>query len=214
MLALRYPIEFELSPEKIERGMHWVTLKLKNLGNETVKELDVKLHSLDSLGLSVLSTGEFLEDLKPNEEEVVPFQVSATATTRVYASVSGYKDGKYFYRESPTIRLPVGREPAELKSVFVMTEPYPPLGETLKCEAAIMGLQQSEGLDLEFWAESPSGKFRELAKIETKELSPGEEARYSAEITPKEEGLYTVTAYLYDDYRRIGRETDYVVVRK
>jgi hypothetical protein len=112
------------------------------------------------------------------------------------------------------MRLPVGRKPAELKNVFVMTEPYPPLGGPLKVEATVLGLQQSEGLDLEFCAESPSGQFQELAKIETKRLSPGEKVQYSAEITPKEEGLYTVTACLYDNFERVGRETDYVYVQK
>jgi hypothetical protein len=211
---MKYPIDFELNPDQIEKGQHWVTLNLKNMGNETVENLDVNLHSLDSLSLSVLGTGKFLMDLKPNEEEVVPFQVSATTTTRVYASVSGYKDGEYFYCESPTIRLKVGREVADLTSLFVMTEPYPPSGKTLRCEATILGLQESEGLDLGFWAEAPSGEFTDLARIETKRLALGEEARYAAEITPREAGLYTVTAYLYDNYQRIGRETDYVYVQK
>jgi hypothetical protein len=50
--------------------------------------------------------------------------------------------------------------------------------------------------------------------VDTKPLSFGEEVRYSAEITPEEEGLYTIYAYLFDSGRRIGRKVDYVYVRE
>lgn len=213
-MKLRYPLEFELSPKEIDTGTHWVTLRLKNIGTDTLEDLDVRLNSLDTLYVSVYGTGKYVSDLKPNEEEVVPFQISGTATTRVYASVSGTRNGEFFHIESPSIKLKVGKEVAELQTLFVMTEPYPKLEEKLRCEATIMGLKRSEGLDLEFWAETPSGKFEELAKVETKELSAGEETSYSAEITPKEEGLYTIHAYLYDDTRRIGHKTDIVSVEK
>jgi hypothetical protein len=43
--------------------------------------------------------------------------------------------------------------------------------------------------------------------------TPGEEATYSAEITPEEKGMHTIYAYLYDDGRRIARETEYVYAR-
>lgn len=58
------------------------------------------------------------------------------------------------------------------------------------------------------------GLAEELAIIETKELGAGEEATYSAEVTPEEKGLYTIYAYLYDGIRRIGREVEYVHVRE
>jgi hypothetical protein len=95
-----------------------------------------------------------------------------------------------------------------------MTPPYPPLEETLRIEATLVGLEKSEGLDLEFWADTPSGEFLDLAKIETKALAANEEATYTAAITPKEEGCYTIHAYLYDDLKRIGHEKDNVWVRK
>jgi hypothetical protein len=63
-------------------------------------------------------------------------------------------------------------------------------------------------LDLHFWADTPSGSYEELAKIKTKSLSIGEEASYTATITPKEEGYYTVYASLYHNLQRIGREFD------
>lgn len=75
-------------------------------------------------------------------------------------------------------------------------------------------MSQSEGLKLEFWADTPGGEFEELAIVETKALKPGEEATYSAEVTPGQDGLYTIYAYLYDGVRRIGREVEYVYVRQ
>ena len=70
-------------------------------------------------------------------------------------------------------------------------------------------------MDLEFWADTPSGKYEELAKIKTKKLSSEEEASYSAKITPKEEGYYNIYASLYDNnFRRIGRDSETVWVEK
>lgn len=103
---------------------------------------------------------------------------------------------------------------AELSSLFAMTEPYPLRGQKLRIEATIRGLADSEGLRLEFWADAPSGEFKELSTVETKPLNAGEEIRYSAEIMPEEEGLYTIYAYLYDGVRRIGRQVEHVYVRQ
>jgi hypothetical protein len=96
----------------------------------------------------------------------------------------------------------------------VLSHPYTTIGETLSAEATIKGLRKSTGLKLEFWVETPSGKFEEQATIEIKELSVGEEARYSAEFTPKETGHYTIYAYLFDEWRRIGHKTDSIYAQK
>jgi hypothetical protein len=52
----KYPIEYELNPTEIEKGTNWVTLKLKNIGNETLENLDVQLHSVDTYNLTVYGT--------------------------------------------------------------------------------------------------------------------------------------------------------------
>lgn len=211
-MTIKYPIEYDLSPRNVDPGLRWLTLKLKNIGVETLTGLDVRLNSLDTLSLSLLRDSSYISVLSPNEEQVLPFQVSANATTSLYASLDGWKDGKAFHWESPAVLVTVGREVAELVSLFAITEPYPPLKKTIRCEATIRGLAQSEGLRLEFWADTPTGEFEELATVETKDLSAGEEARYSAEITVEEKGSYTIYAYLYDGVRRIGRKTEYLYV--
>lgn len=91
---------------------------------------------------------------------------------------------------------------------------YGNIGREIKVEATIKGIGDSDGFDLYFWADTPSGKIEELAKIKTKKLSNGEEVSYTTEITPKEEGYYTVYANLYNNYRRIGRESDTLKVEK
>jgi hypothetical protein len=65
---------------------------------------------------------------------------------------------------------------------------------------------------LEFWAESPDGRFEEIANVETKELAFGEEVRYAVEIMPDTNGLYKIYAYLYNNGKRIGREVEKVFV--
>jgi hypothetical protein len=213
-MAIRYPIQYELSPKRMDPGRRWLTLNIKNLGAEDLTGLDIRLNSLDIYSLSVLGTGSYVSVLEPEEERILPFQVSANSTGSVYISVDGWQDGESFHWESPGALITVGREVAELVSLFAMTEPYPPLRKTIRCEANVRGLAESEGLRLEFWADTPSGEFEELATVETKQLSAGEEARYSAGITPEEEGLYTLYAYLYDGVRRIGREVETVYVRQ
>jgi hypothetical protein len=75
-------------------------------------------------------------------------------------------------------------------------------------------LRKGTGFKLEFWVEDPSGKSEKQATTEIKELSAGEEARYTAEFTPKETGYYSIYAYLYDGWQRIGHKTNYIYVQK
>lgn len=213
-MAIKYPIEYELAPMNIYPGMHWLTLTLKNIGAQDLTSLDLRLNSLDAYSISVSGTGLYIVALRPNEQTRRAFQVRANLTGRLYASLDGWQNGESFHWESPAILVTVGREEAKLVSLFAMTKPYPPLGEKIRCEAAIQGLAKSEGLNLEFWAVTPGGEFEELAIVEIKELSTGEEARYAAEVTPEEEGLYTIHAYLYDGIRRIGHQVEKIFVKK
>ena len=209
----KYPIEYELDPKEIDIGTHWLTLKLKNIGIKTIKNLDVRLHSNYTKNLQVIGTGKYLTDLKPKEEEIVPFQVLASGTTSVEATIKGLRDEEYFYWASPWIHVKVAGEVAELQSVYVLTHPYTIIGKTLEIEATIKCFVENDGLDLEFWAETPSMEFKELAKIETKVMSVDEEVRYSAEIIPDETGFYTIYSYLYDNGRQIGCETNSIWVQ-
>lgn len=213
-MALRYPIEYELTPKNIQGGRRWMSLRLKNVSSDTLTALDVRLNSLDVYSISVYGTGSYVSVLEPEEEVVLPFQLQANSSGSLYISTDGFRDGVSFHWETPAVPITVGAEVAEIVSVFAMTEPYPLLGDRIECEATLRGLQETEGVTLEFWAENPSLDFEAFHTIETKALSLGETVRYSAEFEPEEKGLYTIYAYLYDGARRIGREIEHVSVRE
>jgi len=203
---------------EMDKGKQWLTLTLKNTGNETLRRLDVELHSLDTFYLFPLifpfGIGHYIGELKPDQEREVVFQVNAQGSADVYVTISARKDGKYFSWESGWTHISVVEEKAEIGRLVVLSHPYTTIGETLSVEATIKGLRKSTELKLEFWVETPSGKFEEQATMDIKELSVGEEARYSAEFTPKETGRYAVYAYLYDEWRRIDHKMDYIYTLK
>jgi hypothetical protein len=212
-LKFRYPIEYELEPTNVEKGIHWLTLKIKNIGVETLRRLDVRLHSTDTFCLTVYGEGHFIAELKPDVQQEVVTRVSVSGSADVYATIGARKDGEGFWWDSGYMDITVIEEKAKIERFFVLSSPYTTIGKALEIEATIKGLRKSDGLNLEFSAESPSGKYEELAKIETGSLDMGEEAQYTADITPKETGYYTVYAYLYDGWRRIDRKTDTLYVR-
>jgi len=208
----KYPFEYELFPTEIEKGQHWLTFKFKNLGEETLQRLDVELHSLDTFFLSLpYGTGQYLAELKPNGVSEIVFRVTAIGSADVYATIRGRE---FFWWESGWMRIYVSDEKASLERLVVLSHPYTGIGKTLSAEATMKGLRKSKGLKLEFWVDSPSGKSEKQAEINMKELSVGEEARYSAEFTPKETGWYTLYAYLYDERRRIGHTATAIFVEK
>lgn len=211
-MATRHPIEYEMSPDEIDRGLHWLTLSLKNVGDEPLTGLSVQLHSLDDYSIAVAGEGNYVESLGPGEEEEIPYRVSADLTGRVYAAVEGWSDDDGFEWESPGVLIQVGDAAAELVSVFALTEPYPSPGEMLRCEAIVQGMEPAGDLHLEFWAQQPQGTFAELATLDNLQLSAGDENAYATEITPQQEGDYFIHAYLYDGAQRIGHAMDRVYV--
>ncbi|MBN1815680.1 MAG: hypothetical protein JXA14_27850, partial [Anaerolineae bacterium] len=104
-MPTRYPIEYELEPKTISMGARWLTLTIKNVGDENLIGLDVKLNSLDAYSISVYSAGQYVTSLKPGQEFVAPFRVLVHATDFVYASIDGLQETKVLHWESPRIRL-------------------------------------------------------------------------------------------------------------
>jgi hypothetical protein len=215
-MRIEYPFELELTPKEIRRGMHWLTLRVKNIGSVTVKHLEVTAHSLDTAGLYVYGTGEYINELKPNEEEFRDFQVLANATTEVFGSISGLRDKERqrFWIETPPVEITVGEEVAKLESMFALTEPYTTMGKVIKVEAKVKGLKDGKNLDLVFKAEDSSGESKTLGKIEIKQLDSGQEARFTTEVTPNKSGIYTIHAYLHHYWRRIGHKWDTIYVEE
>jgi hypothetical protein len=144
----------------------------------------------------------------------VVFQVNAQGSADVYATIKAREDGGYFSWESGWTHISVSEQKAEIGSLLVLSNPYTTIGKTISVEATVKGLRTSTGLTLEFWVETPLGKAEQQAKLDIKDLPVGEEARYTAEFTPKETGYYTIYAYLYDDWRQIGHKTDVIYAQK
>jgi hypothetical protein len=215
---IKYPFEYEFNPTDMDKGKQWLTLTLKNIGSKTLKRVDVELHSLDTFYLFPFifpsGIGHYIRELKPNEEREVAFQVNANGSADVYATIRARKDGDHFGWESGWTHISVTEEKAEIGRLVVLSHPYTTIGKTLSAEATIKGLREVTGLKLEFWVQTPSGKFEEQATMDIKELSVGEEARYSAEFTPKETGCYTIYAYLFDGYRKISHKTGFIYAQE
>ena len=211
-MATRHPIAYEVLPRDMDRGTHWVTLNLKNVGGEPLSGLSVRLHSMDDYSIAVAGEGNYVAALEPGDEKEIPYRMSADLTGRVYASVEGWQGEERFEWESPGILIRVGEPPAELVSVFALTEPYPAPGEELRCEALVRGMKRDGALRVEFWAQEPQGALDELAPLDNPQGEADEETSYMTTITPEQEGEYVVHAYLYAGERRIGHALDRVYV--
>jgi hypothetical protein len=215
------PFEYILTPRVMEKGTNWLTLKLKNIGQSTLRNLDVKLHSLDSNNLSIygawwFGAGQLVKELEPSKFVELVFQVNLVSPTDVYVTIKGhgYEDGNYWWWESGRTNIRVSDEKAELLGLLVLSKPIMSVGENIFAEATIKSLMVTDDLTLEFWVETPSGKSGEIAKVALKNLKIGEESRYTIEIKPKETGFYNIYAYLYDGWKRIDYKLETIYVQK
>ncbi len=211
-MPTKYPIEYELTPRAIPRGARWLTLSLKNIGEDELKGLDVNVYSLDTYAIMVMGTGDLIPLLEPGQEETRNFQISAEMTGEIYVAFDSFKDDTHFHWETPAISIEVDGQPAELVRMLALSEPYARLGEPITCEVHVRGLTKSENLVLELWVETPSQTFESLDKMGLGILDADEERRHTFEITPEEEGIYILHAYLFQGDQRIGRQMEHLSI--
>lgn len=212
-MATKYPIEYGLDPRNVPNaGVYWVTVRLKNVGEEALYGLGVSLESLDTGCIRVLGKGTDLMRLEPGQEQIREFQTSIQGTGEVYVSIKGDVEGERFEWEAPATTIRLGGQPAELVSLFALSEQRARLGEPITLEATIEGLVTSVSLVLEFWVEMPNGEFRSLAKEGIGRLAEGEQVGRTVQITPQEQGLYVFHAYLYQGAHRIGHRIEYLSI--
>jgi len=212
-MAAKFPIEYEINPKSISAGRSWLAVTVKNISQDPLTGLNVRLNSLDTYAIEVVEESKFVSSMKPDEGEELHYQVAANQSGGVYISLDGRWAGEPFHWESPSRRIAVGGQVAELASVFVLPDPHPRRGEPVTIEATLRGLTTSSGLILEFWVETPSGESISVDKTATDLLNPGETATYkSDEFVPEEEGIYVIHAYLFDGTARMGHGTDYISV--
>src|SRR5215475_7412360 len=124
MSRYKYPIEYDLSPDTLENGAHWLTLRLQNKGDENLQNLNIKMHSLDSFHISFRNPSDYIYLLKPNEEKYLNFQVDANVTSHLYVSIHGRKDGGgHFHWDSPLLKEVVLGDDVEIETILV-SNPY------------------------------------------------------------------------------------------
>jgi hypothetical protein len=212
-MTAKFPLQYEIDPDSVRAGRSWLAVSLSNVSEDALTGLNVRLNSRDTYAINVLEDAQFLSALEPDEGEELHYQVAAQRSGGLYISVDGRWAGEPFHWESPSRRIVVGDQLAELVSVFALSDRHPRIGEPVTVEATLRGLTTGSGLILEFWVETPSGESVSVDKTETDLLNPGEVATYKAdEFVPEEEGIYVIHAYLFDDTTRIGHETDYLSI--
>jgi hypothetical protein len=220
MLKKKYPIGYDLKPTEIEKGTNWISLLLKNIGSSTLQSLEIQEHSVDTYNLQTFGTfyglgsNHCLKEFKPDEEIKLDFKINALGSADVYVTIRGLNDEKYFWWESSRMNLHVSDEKARIDRLLVLSNPYAAIGNPLSAEAVVKGLKENGGLKLEFWVESPSRTDEKQATIDILALPVGKEVSYTVEFTPKETGLYTISAHLYDGWRRIGYKTETIYAQK
>jgi hypothetical protein len=212
-MAAKFPMKYEISPNSIRAGRTWLAVTLKNVSEDALTGLNVRLNSLDTYAISVPEDAKYVSSLGPDEGKELHYQVAAQQSGGIYISADGRWGGEPFHWESPSRRIVVGDELAELVSVFAMSEPHPRPGEELTIEATLRGLTTASGLILEFWVVTPSGVSINVDKTATDLLNPGESATYESDpFVPEEQGIYVIHAYLFDNTTRIGHATDYLSI--
>jgi len=212
-MAAKFPIDYEINPKSVRAGRTWLAVSIENVSEDGLTGLNVRLNSLDTYAMEVQDDAKFVSALGPGEGEELHYQISARQSGGVYVSADGRWAGEPFHWESPSRRVTVGDEVAELVSTFALTEPHPRAGEPVTIEATLRGLTASSGLILEFWVETPSGESVSADKTATDPLGPGESETYKADpFVPEEEGIYVIHTYLFDGTRRIGHQTDYLSI--
>jgi len=211
-VPVRHPIQYEIKPRTVNAGTNWLTLTLKNVGQETLTDLDVRLNSIDTYAMLVRGMGDFVSQLEPGEEETLSFQVAVESSGSVYVSVDGHTDGARFHWESPNVRIEVGTRPAEVVDFFALTEPRVQLGEPIACRATVRSLIKTVNLVLEFWVEKPDGEQVSLDKEGLGTLDRDQVIRRTVEFTPKQEGIYILHAYLYQGAQRLDHAIDYLSI--
>ena len=88
MIRVKHPIEYELTPDAVERRSHWLTVRIKNTGDDHLKNINIKMHSLDSLHISFRNPNHYIYDLEPNEEKYFEVEVESNKTSsRILVSV-------------------------------------------------------------------------------------------------------------------------------
>jgi hypothetical protein len=69
-MPVKFPLEYDVEPKKLEKGTHWIIVSLKNIGDTLLEKNNIELISTDINSLNILSQSENVPNIKPGEQEV------------------------------------------------------------------------------------------------------------------------------------------------
>ncbi len=209
----RKNLEFEITPEVLDIGEHWISVTLKNVGSKHIRHLDIKLNSKDTLGLNIKDSSKYLPLLPPGDEIILYFKVNVYFSTPIYASIISFIDDEPFYWETPLVTIRITSQVAEITSLFTIREISPEIGDSIKSIISIMSKQKTDNLSLEVWMETPDREIEEIEVISLDDkLEPHKLKDYTTQFDAKMKGTYTVRAQLFKGIKKLSSKTDHILI--
>jgi hypothetical protein len=99
MIGTKTPFEYEVLPSDRESHLQdtqWYTVRLRNLSDYTLAELEVGLHLVDSKGQENIEW-QFFGSLVPNESKTLSLLTRVSDVAQAYLSVSGQESNRIFH---------------------------------------------------------------------------------------------------------------------
>jgi hypothetical protein len=104
MNGTKYPFEYEVLPSDRESHLQdsqWYTIRLRNLSEDTLSELEVGLHLVNSHGQENVEW-QFFGSLVPNESKTLSMLAQASNVNRTYLTASGEENNRIFHWNNET----------------------------------------------------------------------------------------------------------------
>jgi len=201
----KHPLEATVTPEVLERGRHWITVRLRNVSTERLVDVSATLYTYNSHDLDVLPSGSFhfVQELSPYDMAALNFHVFANHTGWVYLHVTAYRDGAFVNWYSPYYEVRLIEDPAEIQTFFV-NRPYWAPEETIETETVVHALRDVPDLRLEIAAIPPSKSHTLMDVIDIDFIAEGGTKRFVSELYASEEGMYHLTARLFHEQKLIS----------
>ena len=201
----KYAFEAIVTPEVLDRGRHWIAVKLRNASTERLVDVSATLYTLNSHDLDVLSSGSFhfVKELAPQDTAALNFHVFANHTGWVYLHVTAYRDGAFVSWYSPYQEVRLVEDPAEIQAFFV-NRPYWAPEETIQTEVVVHAHRDVSDLRLEIAATPPSKSHTLMDVLDIDFIAGGGTKRFVSELYASEEGMFHLTARLFHEQKLIS----------
>jgi hypothetical protein len=201
----KYSFEATVTPEVLERGRHWITVRLRNLSMERLVDVSATLYTFHTHDIDVLPSGSFhfVKELRPNDTAALNFHVFANHTGWVYLHIKAYRNGDYVSWYSPYYEVRLIEDPAEIRTFFV-NRPYWAYEETIETETVVHARRGVPNLRLEIAATPPSKSHTLMDVIDIDFITEGGTKRFVSELYASEEGMYHLTARLFHEQKLIS----------